>query len=82
MRHLWLRVGYLTLLLGVVFISVIVFMGDATGLNELAKGASQTFKYASTMQRLMCFLAGIHRRRFITQERDAQKRTTSCSPPR
>lgn len=81
-RHLWLRVGYLALLTSVVLISVIVFMGDATGLNELAKGASQTFKYASTMQlALICFLAPVFTAGAITQERDAQTYNILLSTP-
>ncbi|GIK16936.1 MAG: hypothetical protein BroJett003_19000 [Planctomycetota bacterium] len=81
-RHLWLRAGYLVLLAAVVLLSLMTFMGDASGLNELAKGASQTFKYAATLQLgLMCFLAPVFTAGAITQERDAQTYNILLSTP-
>ncbi len=81
-RHLWLRVGYLGFLGAVVVIMLIVAMRDQTGLNELAKGASQTFKLASYTQLvLMCFLAPIFTAGAITQERDAQTYNILLSTP-
>ncbi len=73
-RHLWLRAGYLGILLFVVIFSMLLSMsGQATSLTELAKSASQTFKWASIAQLLlMCFLAPIFTASAITQERDAQ----------
>lgn len=73
-RHLWLRFGYLAALIGVVAIALAAYMnGISPSLSELAKGASQTFKWASTAQLLMmCFLAPAFTAAAITQERDAQ----------
>ncbi len=73
-RHLWLRVGYLTALLLVVLSSLFLSLsGQSASLAELAKGASQTFKYASMAQlAMMCFLAPMFTAAAITQERDAQ----------
>ena len=73
-RHLWLRVAYLSTLLGVVIISLAVSLSGRGGsLTELAKGASQTFKYASYAQlALICFLAPVFTAAAITQERDAR----------
>ncbi len=71
-RHLWLRVGYLGALLFVVLFSLVLTWRSGS-LAELAKGASQTFKWASTAQlMLMCFLAPVFTASAITQERDAQ----------
>jgi len=51
-------------------------------LAELAKGASQTFKWASTAQLLlMCFLAPVFTASAITQERDAQTFNILLSTP-
>jgi ABC-type transport system involved in multi-copper enzyme maturation permease subunit len=73
-RHLWLRVGYLAALLIVVLFSLVASMSSPTAaLTELAKGASQTFKYASVTQlMLICFLAPVFTAAAITQERDAE----------
>jgi ABC-type transport system involved in multi-copper enzyme maturation permease subunit len=73
-RHLWLRVGYLAVLLAVVVLSLIGFTsGQSSSLTDLAKGASQTFKFASMVQlALICFLAPVFTASAITQERDAQ----------
>lgn len=73
-RHLWLRAAYLGALLAVVLTSLFVSIsGQSASLAELAKGASQTFKFAATTQlALMCFLAPIFTAGAITQERDAQ----------
>ena len=71
-RHLWLRASYLGTLLFVVLGSL-VMTWQSGSLAELAKGASQTFKWASTVQLLlMCFLAPVFTASAITQERDAQ----------
>ncbi len=73
-RHLWLRFGYLTILLFVVLVAMMAKLGDAsTLLSDLAKGASATFTSASYAQlALMCFLAPIFTAGAITQEKDAQ----------
>jgi len=80
-RHLWLRVGYLGALLCVVLGSL-VMTWQSGSLAELAKGASQTFKWASTVQLLlMCFLAPVFTASAITQERDAQTFNILLSTP-
>ena len=80
-RHLWLRVGYLGALLCVVLGSL-VMTWQSGSLAELAKGASQTFKWASTAQLLlMCFLAPVFTASAITQERDAQTFNILLSTP-
>jgi ABC-type transport system involved in multi-copper enzyme maturation permease subunit len=80
-RHLWLRVGYLGALLFVVLFSL-VMTWQSGSLAELAKGASQTFKWASTAQLLlMCFLAPVFTASAITQERDAQTFNILLSTP-
>lgn len=73
-RHLYLRLVYLAALLVVVLTSLFVSIsGQSASLAELAKGASQTFKFAATTQlALMCFLAPVFTAGAITQERDAQ----------
>lgn len=80
-RHLWLRFGYLAVLLAVVMISLL--SESTTGsLSDLAKGASRTFWYASVTQlALMCFLAPIFTAGAITQEKDAQTYNILISTP-
>lgn len=82
-RHLWLRFGYLATLLAVVAMSLLLSIsGQNASLAELAKRASQTFKYASTAQlALMCFLAPAFTAAAITQERDAQTYSILLSTP-
>lgn len=82
-RHLWLRVVYLSALLGVVLISLFFFVsGQNASLTELAKGASQTFAWASITQlALMSFLAPVFTASAITQERDAQTFNILLSTP-
>jgi len=82
-RHLWLRVGYLSALLAVVFtILVASTQGRSGSLAELAKGASQTFMWASMTQlALMCFLAPVFTAGAITQERDAKTFNILLSTP-
>lgn len=80
-RHLWLRFGYLAVLLAVVMISLL--SESTTGsLSDLAKGASRTFWFASVTQlALMCFLAPIFTAGAITQEKDAQTYNILISTP-
>lgn len=82
-RHLLLRFGYLTaLFLVVVFALFLSMSGQSTSLAELAKGASQTFKWASMAQlAMMCFLAPAFTAAAITQERDAQTYNILLSTP-
>ncbi|MBI1824871.1 MAG: ABC transporter permease subunit [Planctomycetes bacterium] len=81
-RHLWLRVIYLSSLLAVVLFSLLSSGGQHSSLTDLAKSASQTFAWASTAQlMLMCFLAPVFTASAITQERDAQTFNILLSTP-
>ena len=81
-RHLWLRFGYLAALAGVVLWLQIPSGEESASLTELAKSASQTFRYAATAQLLlMCFLAPVFTASAITQERDAQTFNILISTP-
>lgn len=82
-RHLWLRIGYLgTLLLVVVFSLALSSSGRSASLADLAKGASQTFSFASLAQlAMMCFLAPAFTAAAITQEKDAQTFNILISTP-
>ncbi len=73
-RHLWIRSGYLGILLLVLLISQMGVGWTSSGsLVSLAKSASQTFTYVSYVQlALMCFLAPVFTAGAITQEKDAQ----------
>ncbi len=81
-RHLWLRFGYLAALAAVVLWLQIPSAEESASLTELAKSASQTFRYAATTQLLlMCFLAPVFTASAITQERDAQTFNILISTP-
>lgn len=82
-RHLWLRAGYLVILLAVVGFALLQNMGGVgASLTDLAKGASRTFMYASYAQLLlMCFLAPVFTASAITQEKDAQTFNILISTP-
>ena len=82
-RHLWLRAGYLSaLLLVVLFLLITAMTGESGSLTDLAKGASQTFMWASVAQlAMMCFLAPVFTAAAITQERDAQTFNILLSTP-
>jgi len=82
-RHLWLRAGYLSILLMVISFSLLSYTaGQDASLDKLAKGASQTFKWASITQlALICFLAPAFTASAITQERDAQTFNILLSTP-
>lgn len=82
-RHLWLRLGYLSALLTVVLFSLVASMsGENASLAELAKGASRTFAFAATTQlALMCVLAPVFTAAAITQERDGRTFNILISTP-
>lgn len=72
-RHLWIRGGYLGILLFVLLISQLGVNWSTGSLAALAKSATQTFTYVSYVQlALMCFLAPVLTAGAITQEKDAQ----------
>lgn len=74
MRHLWVRLGYLGILLLVVLVSQLSVAGGASQtLADHAKNAMRVFTVISYVQlALMCFLAPIFTAGAITQERDSQ----------
>lgn len=82
-RHLWLRAAYLSALLSVVIIKLVASLSGRSGsLAELAKGASETFAFASTTQLLLIsFLAPVFTAAAITQEKDAQTFNILLSTP-
>ncbi len=82
-RHLWLRAAYLSILLMLVSFSLMrTTTGPGASLTDLAKGASQTFMWASILQlALICFLAPSFTASAITQERDAQTYNILLSTP-
>lgn len=75
-RHLWLRIGYLSVLFLVMLVAVVGLgtkSGSGSSLNELAKTYNGVFQTVSFVQLgLMCFLAPVFTAAAITQERDAQ----------
>ncbi|MBN2562892.1 MAG: ABC transporter permease subunit [Phycisphaerae bacterium] len=83
-RHLWIRVGYLSVLAVAVVIGVI-FAHQAAGgtsLADLAKQATRVFQYVSIIQLgMVCILAPIFTAAAITQEKDAQTYSILLSTP-
>lgn len=78
---LFVRCGYLGLLVGIVIVSI---MGSDTAgnLDSLAKNSAQLFQYLSYCQLgLVCFLAPIFTAGAITQEKDSQTYDILLSTP-
>ncbi|MBN1488678.1 MAG: ABC transporter permease subunit [Phycisphaerae bacterium] len=73
-RHLWIRSGYLgVLLLVVLFSQMGTASGGAQSLAEHAKNATKVFAFISYVQlALMCFFAPVLTAGAITQEKDAE----------
>ncbi len=72
-RHLWARLIYLVLLMGVFLLAggLLINAGNQS-LNHLAKQMTQTFMYVSVVQLfLMSFIAPVFCAGAITQEKDA-----------
>jgi len=84
-RHLWIRVGYLTVLALVAVIGVIWVQSNAGAsgsLADLAKSATQVFKYLSIIQLgMVCILAPLLTAAAITQEKDSQTFNILLSTP-
>ncbi|MFO0973156.1 MAG: ABC transporter permease subunit [Phycisphaerae bacterium] len=81
--HLMIRAGYLTVMAIAIFF-FILFGGTSSGgsLAELAKNATQTFYYASTLQLFfVCIIAPIFAAAAITQEKDSQTFSILLSTP-
>ncbi len=82
-RHLWIRIGYLSILAVAVVIGVVLAQtrGGAS-LADLAKEATQVFKYISIIQLgMVCILAPIFTAAAITQEKDSQTFNILLSTP-
>ena len=81
-RHLWIRIGYLTVLAIAVVIGVIATQTGSSSLSELAKEATKVFKYLSIIQLAMvCVLAPVFAAAAITQEKDSQTYNILLSTP-
>ncbi len=81
-RHLWIRIGYLSILAAVVVIGVLVKQSGVTSLADLAKNATQVFQVVSVVQLAMvCILAPIFTAGAITQEKDSQTYNILLSTP-
>jgi ABC-type transport system involved in multi-copper enzyme maturation permease subunit len=81
-RHLWIRIGYLSILAAVVVIGVLVKQSGVTSLADLAKNATRVFQVVSVVQLAMvCILAPIFTASAITQEKDSQTYNILLSTP-
>ncbi len=84
-RHLWIRVGYLVVLALVAVVGVIWVQsntGAGGSLADLAKSATQVFKYLSIIQLgMVCVLAPLLTAAAITQEKDSQTFSILLSTP-
>jgi ABC-type transport system involved in multi-copper enzyme maturation permease subunit len=73
MRHLWIRAGYLAVLMFVMLVMVLANPQSGASLADLAKSWTQIFKLVAMIQLgMMCFLAPIFTATAITQEKDSQ----------
>lgn len=74
-QHLWLRVGYLLVLLFVMLFAQLSMTAPDSGgsLTTLAQNSSQVFYYISMLQLAMiCLLAPVFTASAISQEKDAE----------
>ena len=82
LRHLWIRIGYLSILAVAVVIGVLVKQPGQSSLAELAKGATEIFKYVSIIQLgMVSVLAPVFAAAAITQEKDSQTYSILLSTP-
>ncbi len=73
-QHLWVRSGYLLILLFVLIMVQYSFMGGTGGsLSNIAKAGTHIFAWISLLQlAMMCFLAPVFTAGAISQEKDAE----------
>lgn len=72
-RHLWLRAGYLVVLLFVMLAAQLGQQQTDSSLTTLAKSSSQVFELISILQLCMiCLLAPVFTAGAISQEKDAE----------
>ena len=83
LQHLWIRIGYLSILAFSVVIGVLfVSRQGGSSLSELAKSATVVFAALSFIQLLMvCILAPIFTSAAITQEKNSQTFNILLSTP-
>lgn len=80
--HFLIRLGYLAMLAGVVGIGVLAGGTGGGSLSELAKNATRTFFWASSVQLFfVCVIAPIFAAAAITQEKDSQTFSILLSTP-
>ncbi|HOB73819.1 MAG TPA: ABC transporter permease subunit [Phycisphaerae bacterium] len=71
-QHLWARVGYLLILLGVMM-AMYLFSNQGGTLADMAKSATNVFAYIAILQLAMiCLLAPVFTAGAISQEKDAE----------
>jgi len=72
--HLWIRVGYLGILMAAMAIAALTLLsGGAGSLADMSKNATQVFKWVSLAQLTMvCVIAPIFAASAITQEKNSQ----------
>ncbi len=72
LQHLWARVGYLLILLGVMM-AMYLFSSQGGTLADMAKSATNVFAYIAILQLAMiCLLAPVFTAGAISQEKDAE----------
>jgi len=82
LRHLWIRIGYLAVLAVAVVVGVLIKQTGESSLADLAKGATEIFKYVSIIQLgMVCVLAPVFAAAAITQEKDSQTYSILLSTP-
>lgn len=81
-RHLYIRMAYLSTLFLVIFIALLSQDTGGGALDDLAKGSTQVFRFISITQLAMiCFLAPIFMAAAITQEKDSRTYDILLSTP-
>lgn len=72
-RHLWVRMGYLGLLLAVMGTGMLIAGAASTSLNDLAKAGTKLFAVISYLQMfLVCLLAPVFMAAALTREQTGQ----------
>jgi ABC-type transport system involved in multi-copper enzyme maturation permease subunit len=83
-RHLWIRLGYLTIIAVAVVFGIVFMQSSASSgsLADFAKQATVVFKYVSLIQLgMVCVLAPVFAAAAITQEKDSQTYNILLSTP-
>ncbi|MFQ5424739.1 MAG: ABC transporter permease [Phycisphaerae bacterium] len=82
LQHVYIRAGYLGVLAALVIGGVLFTQSGTPSLADLAKGATQVFKYVSAIQLgMVCILAPLFTAAAITQEKNAQTFNILLSTP-